>query len=63
MLGLGLHGTLPAIIVAMFFAPFPLLFTWLVGLLSLVVLGGGVYLLWAWYVGVLVGTGYLVAGS
>jgi len=62
MLGLGLHGTLPAIIVAMFFAPFPLLFTWLVGLLSLVVLGGGVYLLWAWYVGVLVGTGYLVAG-
>jgi pimeloyl-ACP methyl ester carboxylesterase len=46
----------------MFFAPFPLLFTWLGGLLSLVVLGGGVYLLWAWYVGVVVGTGYLVAG-
>jgi hypothetical protein len=35
----------------MFFAPFPLLFTWLVGLLSLAVLGGGLYLLWAWYVG------------
>jgi pimeloyl-ACP methyl ester carboxylesterase len=48
--------------VAMFFAPFPLLFTWLVGLLSLAALGGGVYLLWAWYVGVLVGTGYLMAG-
>ncbi|MBV9172125.1 MAG: alpha/beta hydrolase [Chloroflexi bacterium] len=46
----------------MFFAPFPILFTWLVGLLSLVVLGGGVYLLWAWYVGWLVGTTYLVAG-
>jgi pimeloyl-ACP methyl ester carboxylesterase len=46
----------------MFFAPFPLLFTWLVGLLSLALLGGGVYLLWAWYVGVLVGTGYLVSG-
>jgi pimeloyl-ACP methyl ester carboxylesterase len=46
----------------MFFAPFPLLFTWLVGLLSLLLLGGGVYLLWAWYVGVLVGTSYLVAG-
>src|SRR5436309_2938160 len=46
----------------MFFAPFPLLFTWLSGLISLAVLGGGVYLLWAWYVGVVVGTGYLVAG-
>ena len=46
----------------MFFAPFPLLFTWLVGLVSLAVLGGGLYLLWAWYAGVLVGTGYLVAG-
>jgi pimeloyl-ACP methyl ester carboxylesterase len=45
-----------------FFAPFPLLFTWLVGLLSLALLGGGVYLLWAWYVGALVGTGYLVGG-
>src|ERR687885_437082 len=47
---------------AVFFAPFPLLFTWLVGLLSLALLGGGVYLLWAWYVGALVGTGYLVGG-
>jgi pimeloyl-ACP methyl ester carboxylesterase len=46
----------------MFFAPFPLLFTWLVGLLSLLLLGGGVYLLWASYVGVVVGTTYLVAG-
>jgi pimeloyl-ACP methyl ester carboxylesterase len=46
----------------MFFAPFPLLFTWLVGLVSLALLGGGVYLLWAWYVGVLVGTTYLVLG-
>jgi pimeloyl-ACP methyl ester carboxylesterase len=46
----------------MFFAPFPLLFTWLVGLVSLALVGGGVYLLWAWYVGWLVGTTYLVAG-
>ena len=46
----------------MFFAPFPLLFSWLTGLLSLAVLGGGVYLVWGWSVGVLVGTGYLVAG-
>src|SRR5919202_3918578 len=47
---------------AVFFAPFPLLFTWLVGLLSLALLGGGVYLLCAWYVGALVGTGDLVGG-
>lgn len=40
----------------MFFAPFPLMFTWLVGLLSLALLGGGVYILFAWYVGWLVGT-------
>src|ERR1051326_4170462 len=46
----------------MFFAPFPLLFTWLAGLLSLAVLGGGLYCLWAWYVGILVGTVYLAAG-
>jgi pimeloyl-ACP methyl ester carboxylesterase len=46
----------------MFFAPFPLLFAWLAGVLSLLLLGGGVYLVWAWYVGVLVGTAYLVAG-
>ncbi len=43
----------------MFFAPFALLFTWLIGLLSLAVVGGGLYLLWAWYSGVVVGTGYL----
>jgi pimeloyl-ACP methyl ester carboxylesterase len=55
-------GTLPAFSVPMFFAPFPLLFTWLVGLVSLAVLGGGLYLVWAWYVGVLVGSSYLVAG-
>jgi pimeloyl-ACP methyl ester carboxylesterase len=46
----------------MFFAPFPLLFTLVVGLLSLAVLGGGFYVLWAWYVGVVVGTLYLVLG-
>jgi pimeloyl-ACP methyl ester carboxylesterase len=46
----------------MFFAPFPLLFTWLINLLSLAILGGGIYLLWAWYVGAVVGTGYLIAG-
>ncbi len=46
----------------MFFAPFPLLFSWLVGLLSLALLVGGAYLTWAWFVGVVVGTGWLVDG-
>ncbi|MCA1647044.1 MAG: alpha/beta hydrolase [Chloroflexi bacterium] len=55
-------GTRRAFGTSMFFAPFPLLFTFLVGLLSLAVLGGGLYLLWAWYVGVVVGTVYLVLG-
>ena len=45
-----------------FFAPFPLLFTWPVGVLSFAVAGGGLCLPWAWYFGMLVGTGYLVAG-
>jgi pimeloyl-ACP methyl ester carboxylesterase len=43
--------------------PLGLLFMWLLGLLSLALIGGGLYLLWAWYVGVVVGTTYLVAGS
>src|SRR6478736_6154616 len=46
----------------MFFMPFTLLPTLLLGLLSLALLGGGGYLLWAWYVGAIVGTGYLAAG-
>lgn len=41
--------------------PFALLPSLLVGLLSLALLGGGGYLLWAWYVGAVVGTDYLVA--
>ena len=44
------------------YVPFLIPITWLVGLLSLALLGGGVYLLWAWYVGALVGTAYLVCG-
>ena len=44
----------------MLFAPFVLPFTLAAGLVSLLFLGGGVYLLWAWYVGAIVGTGYLV---
>ena len=46
----------------MFFAPFPLAFTWVVGLLSIGLLGGGLYVLWAWYVGAVIGTTYLVSG-
>jgi hypothetical protein len=46
----------------MCFAPFPLVFTWLFGVLSLAVAGGGLYLLWAWYFGMVLGTGDLVAG-
>ncbi len=46
----------------MVFMPFNVLFTWLVGLLSLGILGSGAYILYAWYVGALVGTVYLVSG-
>ena len=46
----------------MYFAPFPLLLTWLAGIVTLAMLGGGAFLLWAWYVGAVVGTGYLIGG-
>jgi pimeloyl-ACP methyl ester carboxylesterase len=45
-----------------FYAPFALPLTWLVGLASLALLGGGVYVLWQWYVGALVGTAWLIGG-
>jgi hypothetical protein len=41
--------------------PFTLIPTWVLGLLSLALLGGGAYLLYAWSVGIVVGTWYLVA--
>src|SRR4030088_2019757 len=44
------------------FRPFPSPVTWLVGELSFAVAGGGLYLLWAWYFGMVAGTGYIVAG-
>ncbi|MCT7951956.1 alpha/beta hydrolase [Ancylothrix sp. C2] len=42
----------------------PLIFplVWLTGLLSLAVLGGGIYIVYKWYSGELDGYGYLVAG-
>jgi pimeloyl-ACP methyl ester carboxylesterase len=44
------------------FMPLSILLGWLTGLLSLVLVGGGLYLIWAWYVGAVIGTGYLVGG-
>ncbi len=42
--------------------PVLMLLWWIVGLLSLAVLGGGGYLIYAWYNGIVVGTAYLVGG-
>jgi hypothetical protein len=44
------------------FAPPVLPFSLFFGLLSLALLGGGAYLIWAWFAGVVVSTGYLVSG-
>ena len=46
----------------MLISPIGILFAWLVWLLAVGVLGGGLYLIWAWYVGAVVGTAYLVGG-
>lgn len=46
----------------MLLMPLGVLVQWLVGLALLVLLGGGIYLVWAWWTGVVVGTAYLVAG-
>lgn len=44
----------------MAYTPFLLPITWALGLLSLTMLGGGLYVMWLWYVGAVVGTAYLV---
>jgi pimeloyl-ACP methyl ester carboxylesterase len=46
----------------MLLMPFGVLLLWFTGLLSLGLLGGGAYLIWAWYEGVVAETGWLVAG-
>src|SRR4051812_43702711 len=46
----------------MLFAPPVLPFSLLFGFLSLALLGGGSYLIWAWWEGVVIGTAYLVGG-
>ena len=46
----------------MIFMPHNFLLIWLVQLLSIGILGGGIYILYEWYERELVGTSYLVAG-
>jgi hypothetical protein len=46
----------------MVFMPFHFLLIWLVGLLSISILGGGLYILYEWYIGELVGMSYFVGG-
>jgi pimeloyl-ACP methyl ester carboxylesterase len=46
----------------MVFMPFSFLLIWLVGLLSISILGGGIYILYEWYIGELVGMSYCVGG-
>ena len=47
----------------MLFMPLNFLITWLVGLLSIGLLGGGLYILYEWYEGELVGLPYLLSGT
>jgi pimeloyl-ACP methyl ester carboxylesterase len=42
--------------------PLPFLLLWVTGLVSLAILGGGAYIVWAWYVGELIATAWLVLG-
>jgi pimeloyl-ACP methyl ester carboxylesterase len=46
----------------MFIMPLPFLLGTLAGLASLGLLMGGIYILWAWYVGTLIATSWLVSG-
>jgi hypothetical protein len=46
----------------MVFMPFNFLLIWLVGLLSISILGGGIYILYEWYIGELDGMSYLLGG-
>src|SRR4051812_14501062 len=43
--------------------PLPFLLGWLAGLSSLAILGGGLWILWAWYVGELVGIAWIVTAG
>jgi pimeloyl-ACP methyl ester carboxylesterase len=46
----------------MFMMPLSFLFMWITGLLSIGILAGGIYIVWAWYVGTLLAAAWLVAG-
>jgi pimeloyl-ACP methyl ester carboxylesterase len=46
----------------MLFMPLNVLIIWLVGLLSIGILGGGIYILYEWYIGELVEMSYLLTG-
>ncbi|MFN0074693.1 MAG: alpha/beta fold hydrolase [Chloroflexota bacterium] len=43
----------------MLFFPLSVLLLWLTGIASIAILGGGIYLLWLWFTGLIVGTFYL----
>src|SRR5438067_2333157 len=47
---------------AMIFLPLVALLLFVVGLVSLALLGGGIYLVWAWFAGTLTGTLVLASG-
>lgn len=46
----------------MIFMPYNFLFVWLIQLLSISILGGGIYIVYEWYKRAFVGTSYLIAG-
>jgi pimeloyl-ACP methyl ester carboxylesterase len=46
----------------MLFMPLNVIIMWLVGLLSIGILGGGIYIIYEWYIGELVGMSYLLSG-
>lgn len=46
----------------MLFMPLNILLIWCFGLLSMAILGGGIYIVYEWYEGELIGTSYLVGG-
>lgn len=46
--------------IQMVFMPFDLVLRWLAGLLSIALLGGGIYILHEWYQGDLIGRAWLL---
>jgi pimeloyl-ACP methyl ester carboxylesterase len=46
----------------MFMMPLSFLLMWIVALLSIGILAGAIYIIWAWYVGTIIATAWLVVG-